>query len=951
MWIRHLSRTTLAGAFVAASLFTAIVAAFEGCGGAVEPSDTETFGQTHQAVTLSDGGFDATVVTSPDPVPCAAWSYAAVANSGNAILNAGTLVDSYQSSLGSYGGSNVGSDAVVQAATTITNNGGVVHGILRQNTGSGFSVVPVAADAKNLPLGSATPGSLNINTAADSITLAPGDYVAANINVNFPGAIAISSAGPVRIWVTGNLNLGGNENLKGVPRNLAFLVTSSGWVNVNSRGALYGMIYAPTSGVTVNSTVFGTVIGASLSILNSNGAIHVDTSSVCPQVSSTPTASAPDPLPPPPAQPGCYIGTLNGWLAIPCEDPTVILPGFKRFDTAHDGLVANAVGATPVPKLVWGQVETTVTSITSETNAGVANNPGWSIQNNSNSFACNPIDGTCLVQFVACGDGVNANTAVCIEPWEFPSDGGAAIVRNFCVGANGQKIDAGGSLSFSVNTRDGGLQQGDFANVAGYTYTTSGQPMVGMVAQFSWVANQDVGPNTETALPNRIPGLYAVVTPDIYGLAQGWNRATGSLIGLNNGSAATFTNAEVLTRVAVSNCAGDVSASGPTCPSQTPLTAGDVQYTTSAGPIVTVESNNLTTTQATPNVSFPNANLAVTSFLGTTNVPAGSTTASCLASAPSHLYIRDNEGDNGGVPSNVGGVPFWESPDIFVVPAQDGGAPPSVNDTPADVQVTAGQPYNVYLKVHNEFGCNAVSGPISVFIDGADPNMGFANWLAVTPGADMGQYTTFGNASTVIAPAYGAGIIGPFPWTPTGTGHKCLLAAIAASNEAKPPASGSAPVLPFAYSSNQIAQRNLQIGSSCSYSITNSGTTSANLLLGISVTPANPLPGSSGGPDISLVFSDPGAVFSAEWNGLPGLSSVTNDGTNTTIVLSSSYVALTSVPLAASQSPTVQLNVTSPGAPPTVNVSAILTEPETGTILQNNGGSCTGTQVVIGVIR
>lgn len=605
------------------------------------------------------------------------------------------------------------------------------------------------------------------------------------------------------------------------------------------------------------------------------------------------------------------------------------------------------MGATPAPTLVWGQVETTVTSITSETNAGVPNNPGWSIQNNSNAFACNPIDGTCLVQFVTCGNGVTANTAVCIEPWEFPSDGGAAVIRNFCVGANGQQIDAGGNISFSVNTRDGGLQQGDFANVAGYTYATNGQPMVGMVAQFSWVSNQDVGPQTETALPNRIPGLYAVVTPDIYGLAKGWNRVTGSLIGLDNGSAATFTNAEVLTRAAVSNCPGDVSASGPTCPAQTQLIANDVQYTTSAGPLVTVESNNLTTTQAAPNVSFPNANLAVTSFLGTTNVPAGSTTASCLTSAPSHLYIRDNEGDNGGVPSNVGGVPFWESPDIFVIPQQDGGAPPGVNDTPADVQVTAGQPYNVYLKVHNEFGCNAVSGPISVFIDGADPNLGFANWLPVTPGADQGQYTTFGDASTVIAPAYGAGIVGPFPWTPTGTGHKCLLAAIAASNETKPAASGTAPVLPFAYSSNQITQRNLQIGSNCSYSIKNPNAASANLLLGISVTPPNPAPGSPGGPAISLVFSDPAGIFAAEWNGLPGLSSVTNNGTNTTIVLSSSYVALTSVPLGGNQSPTVQLNVTAPGAPPTVNVSAILTEPESGTILQQNGGSCTGTQQVI----
>jgi hypothetical protein len=95
------------------------------------------------------------------------------------------------------------------------------------------------------------------------------------------------------------------------------------------------------------------------------------------------------------------------------------------------------------------------------------------------------------------------------------------------------------------------------------------------------------------------------------------------------------------------------------------------------------------------------------------------------------------------------------------------------------------------------------------------------------------------------------------------------------------------------------------------------------------------------------VFSDSGGAWAAEWQGLAGLSSVTNDGTKTTVVLSSSYVSLTSVPLAAGQSPSVSLNITPVGNPPTVNVSALLTDPETGDILQQNGGSCTGTQPII----
>jgi hypothetical protein len=219
-------------------------------------------------------------LTAADPVPCSARAATVIANTANVVLGGGTLVDSYQSSLGAYGGSNVGSAAVVQAATTISNNGGIVRGTLRPNTPAGLAVVPVAPGARNLPLGSSTPGSLNINTAAQSITLAPGNYVAANINVNAPGAIRISPAGEVRIWVTGSLTLGGNLNANGIPRNLAILVTSSGFVNINGGGAFFGVLYAPASAVNANGPVFGTIVGRSVT-LNSGSAVHFDQSSTC----------------------------------------------------------------------------------------------------------------------------------------------------------------------------------------------------------------------------------------------------------------------------------------------------------------------------------------------------------------------------------------------------------------------------------------------------------------------------------------------------------------------------------------------------------------------------------------------------------------------------------------------------------------------------------------------
>jgi hypothetical protein len=255
----------IAGVRFAAPLM-AIFVVSQGCTATVAPGESESVGQSSEAVTA-------------DPVPCGAFADAVDGNTGSVTIGASTLIDSYQSSLGAYGGTNIGSAAVVQAATTITNNGGVVHGTLKQHAPGGFAAVPVPAGAKNLPLGSSSPGTLSINTAAQSITLAPGNYVAANINVSSPGAINVSPAGEVRIWVTGSLNLGGNLNLNGIPKNLAFLLPNSGFVNIGS-GSLFGVVYAPTSSVFVSGPVFGSVIGSNVNV-NSGGAVHFDVSSEC----------------------------------------------------------------------------------------------------------------------------------------------------------------------------------------------------------------------------------------------------------------------------------------------------------------------------------------------------------------------------------------------------------------------------------------------------------------------------------------------------------------------------------------------------------------------------------------------------------------------------------------------------------------------------------------------
>ncbi len=200
--------------------------------------------------------------------------------------------------------------------------------------------------------------------------------------------------------------------------------------------------------------------------------------------------------------------------------------------------------------------------------------------------------------------------------------------------------------------------------------------------------------------------------------------------------------------------------------------------------------------------------------------------------------------------------------------------------------------------------------------------------------------------NNTVVPAFQQVIIGPFGgpsgWTPPGNGgHKCLLAAIFAGDEAAP----AFPLAP-AYSSNQIAQRNLEFsgGSNCTYNITNSTSSTASLLIGVSVTPALPAPGSSGGPVVTLTFADPTSAWADVWNGQNGITVAPSSPSSgqTTVTLNTSEVALNTVPLLAAQAPTVTISITpaaGSGLAPSVALSSLLTD-SSGNIIQENGGTC-----------
>ena len=95
------------------------------------------------------------------------------------------------------------------------------------------------------------------------------------------GQSVLNLTGPTAIYVTGNMYRGGNVLVNfssQVPANLKIFV-NGGTVNVTSGNDFYGVIYAPTSPVTIDGSadLFGAVVGRTL-VLTGSGRAHYDES-------------------------------------------------------------------------------------------------------------------------------------------------------------------------------------------------------------------------------------------------------------------------------------------------------------------------------------------------------------------------------------------------------------------------------------------------------------------------------------------------------------------------------------------------------------------------------------------------------------------------------------------------------------------------------------------------
>lgn len=210
-------------------------------------------------------------------------------------LNGNAQTDSYDASLGAYGGANVFKTGNVRSNRNISLVGNALvqgdaipgpDGTVSSKKGNVTGLQEPAAREKELPPVSVPAGAVTLGavrlTGKATQTLKAGTYVATSLEIAGNGKLIIdASAGPVNLYVTGNVSLAGNgvSNLSGQPRNFNLVQLGGAGVTVTGGADFVGTIYAPDSALAIsgNGKLYGGFIGDSVS-LGGNAVIHYDQS-------------------------------------------------------------------------------------------------------------------------------------------------------------------------------------------------------------------------------------------------------------------------------------------------------------------------------------------------------------------------------------------------------------------------------------------------------------------------------------------------------------------------------------------------------------------------------------------------------------------------------------------------------------------------------------------------
>ena len=251
--------------------------------------------------------------TGTSPGPCLNYAVTAVAACPNGWLpgcitiNNASRVDSFNSSTGVYGGTNVGTGSVAMtcakllAGVSCPNNcpAGCITGQVDYGNVSTFNAGTMPAPLytltsnrvtvpANTTLQPATPSSviyfeeIDVNTGG-MLTLKSGRYVVNYLNLNQFGTLYIDdSQGPVVLWVLSSVSPSSTVTVKsGKAEGFWLIYDGTNQINNNSTNNFTGVIFAPAAEINLNYVVTGAVVGGKVT-LNGTSKVHFDTTLRCP---------------------------------------------------------------------------------------------------------------------------------------------------------------------------------------------------------------------------------------------------------------------------------------------------------------------------------------------------------------------------------------------------------------------------------------------------------------------------------------------------------------------------------------------------------------------------------------------------------------------------------------------------------------------------------------------
>lgn len=228
------------------------------------------------------------------------------------VISGNGSTDSFDGSAGRYSRNSAGSNGSVASNGDVTLSGsgqvrGDAHpGASRQVYGASAvtgNTSQLSSPLSYPPTDPGTAATVNDNGSIPSqyLTAGGGFSVGSKGTVNLKegtyyfkdftlGANAtLNVRGPVTIYVTGNMTLGGNTDVtSNLAKDLKIRVLGSGTVTLSGTSELYADVYAPLARVEVtsNADLYGSVIGRTLEITG-NGNIHYDESLPSPNQSGS----------------------------------------------------------------------------------------------------------------------------------------------------------------------------------------------------------------------------------------------------------------------------------------------------------------------------------------------------------------------------------------------------------------------------------------------------------------------------------------------------------------------------------------------------------------------------------------------------------------------------------------------------------------------------------------